>query len=439
MQEISQNHSALTLSQQQAYRDILGFIESKHRFFRLSGYAGTGKSFLMVQVIRWLKEKKFHFAVASPTNKAAKNLQLLCQQQEVKVKVTTVAKLLKLQPVINLDTGNQEFLPKNLAIDGLSDYDVVIIDEFSMLNRDNFKAIQEEIGKTKTQVIFVGDDAQLPPVNEKEPIIATSPQIKHSAILSEIVRYEGAIIRVAEQIRSTPQWNSKIYPFETTSDGSITKLSAEQWISIAVEMFVSKEWQENPDLGRILAWRNKTVESFNQTIRQAIYGKDVKEYLVGEILIAKKPAFRGAKRKKTIILNNSEECQVIGAHKTEHNLKLQWDFYKVPVKTDDDNCFELRILTSQCELQRQKKLQELAQQAKETTDYSERKKRWAMFYELDGLFDNVSYAYALTCHKAQGSSLDYVFLAVNDLHYCPDLQKILYTGLTRTKKTCFVC
>jgi len=439
MKDIGHNKSELTISQQKAYKEILQFLESKHQFFRLSGYAGTGKSFLMGKVIEWLKAKKYSFAVASPTNKAAKNLQSLCHEQKVKVHVTTVAKLLKLQPVVNVETGNQEFLSKNLATDSLSDYEVVIIDEFSMLSRDNFKEIQQEITQTTTKIIFVGDEAQLPPVNEKEPIIATTPEIKHFAVLSEIVRYDGDIVKVAEEIRSIPKWNSKIYPFETTTDKTIIKLSPERWLEKASKMFLTDLWKENADFGRIIAWRNKTVDLYNQIIRRALYGEDVGEYVIGEILIAKKPAFRGTKRKKTIILNNSEECKVTGAYKTEHNAKFNWDFYKVPVISDDGNPIELRILTPEGEMQRQKKLQELAQQARETTEYNEKKKKWALFYELDGLFDNISYAYALTCHKAQGSSLDYVFLAVNDMQYCPDLQKILYTGLTRAKKNCFVC
>lgn len=41
-------------------------------------------------------------------------------------------------------------------------------------------------------------------------------------------------------------------------------------------------------------------------------------------------------------------------------------------------------------------------------------------------------------HKAQGSSIDYVFLDTEDLPGCPDLQKILYTALTRAKIRVFI-
>ena len=41
-------------------------------------------------------------------------------------------------------------------------------------------------------------------------------------------------------------------------------------------------------------------------------------------------------------------------------------------------------------------------------------------------------------HKAQGSSIDRVFLDAENMKYCPDLQKMLYTALTRTKTRAFI-
>jgi hypothetical protein len=38
----------------------------------LGGYAGTGKSFLICHLMKWLADRKFAFVAAAPTNKAAK-------------------------------------------------------------------------------------------------------------------------------------------------------------------------------------------------------------------------------------------------------------------------------------------------------------------------------------------------------------------------------
>ena len=54
------------------------------------------------------------------------------------------------------------------------------------------------------------------------------------------------------------------------------------------------------------------------------------------------------------------------------------------------------------------------------------------------MFDDVTYAYALTVHKAQGSGFNHVFLDTEDMQYCSELQKMLYTALTRTKIKVFI-
>ncbi|WP_198648869.1 AAA family ATPase [Cyanothece sp. BG0011] len=86
--------TGLTRQQQTAYEEMINFIEnSSDQYFRLSGYAGTGKSFLMAKVIEWLKQEDYKYAVAAPTNKAAKNLTQIARSQGIKIEATTVAKL----------------------------------------------------------------------------------------------------------------------------------------------------------------------------------------------------------------------------------------------------------------------------------------------------------------------------------------------------------
>ena len=54
------------------------------------------------------------------------------------------------------------------------------------------------------------------------------------------------------------------------------------------------------------------------------------------------------------------------------------------------------------------------------------------------MFDDVGYAYALTTHKAQGSTIDYVFLDVNDMKRCSARAQLLYTALTRAKQQALI-
>ncbi|VEP18225.1 hypothetical protein H1P_7060002 [Hyella patelloides LEGE 07179] len=50
-------------------------------------------------------------------------------------------------------------------------------------------------------------------------------------------------------------------------------------------------------------------------------------------------------------------------------------------------------------------------------------KQWQSYFDLSRMFDDVGYAYSLTTHKAQGSTIDYVFLDVADMRGCSDQAK----------------
>ncbi|MDJ0650297.1 MAG: AAA family ATPase, partial [Xenococcaceae cyanobacterium MO_188.B19] len=88
----------LTNSQQQALEKLKQFVKSNQQHFRLTGYAGSGKSFLMAQFMKWLLSQRLEFIAASPTNKAAKNLKKIGLENNIDFEVTTVAKLLGQQP-----------------------------------------------------------------------------------------------------------------------------------------------------------------------------------------------------------------------------------------------------------------------------------------------------------------------------------------------------
>lgn len=430
--------SILTVSQSTAYALIIDFIKSNNKkFFRLSGYAGTGKSFLIARVIKYIKksQNKWKFTLASPTNKAARNLQSICLEEGIETKVTTVAKLLGIQPEINIDTGEQEFLANDNG--SIESYDIVFIDEFSMIDKATVETIFKQSNTSKVKIIFVGDDAQLPPINERISLVATHPAIKDEAVLKEVVRYEGEIAKVAEEIRSEAKYNTLDYPFITSSDETIFKLSQKDWLNKALELF-----EEDLESARIIAWRNKTVDNYNKIVRQALYGNEVEDYIMGDILIAKSPVFRKDNDKKIIIFNTSDELTVTGQKKlkTKKFLKQEWEYYEVPVNGGKR---PLLILTPFAEKTRETMLKTIKEKAlTETRNFSVSGKRtqlWSKeFYPLLEAFDNISYGYSCTCHKAQGSSIPNVFLDVMDLRGCSDKQKILYTGLTRAKKTCYV-
>ena len=423
--------SSLTLDQSAALEKMKQFVQTpRQTYFRLTGYAGTGKSFLIVQLMKWLLNQKINFVGGSPTNKAVKNLKKLAAEAQVSIEAHTVARLLGQQPELNENTGKEEFITR--GTDSIGGYQVALIDEFSMISKSNFKDINQAVWHTPTKVIFVGDAAQLPPVGESEPIVATSEHIENEATLSSIVRYEGEIAKVAEEVRSNRIYNKSLYPFKTTSDKTITCLARKDWLERAIAFFKSDEYIENPDHVRFLVWRNKTAASINDYVRSQLWGEDVPDYVPGDRLIAKIPVFRRVsggrgKNKWQIVINNSEECEIAGDATLKTSKPTKWEYWSVPARTDDGLRLDLRILTPESEQLRQERMQELRE-----------RKRWRQYYDTLKSFDNLPYAYAITTHKAQGSSINYIFPDIADMRPCPDLQKILYTALTRAKIQAFI-
>lgn len=423
----------LTKAQQKALEKLKSFLRSNQSFFRLSGYAGTGKSFLICHLIEWLDDCGFEFVIAAPTNKAAKSLIQVGTSVGINIEVKTVAQLLGQQPEINEETGEEEFTSSGDA--EFDDYDVMIVDEFSMISRSNFEEIVQAIALTiDTKVIFVGDEAQLPPVKEQQPMVAISELIEDTATLDEVVRYEGEIAVVGEKIRREEQYNRRMYPFETSDDGTIICQPRQEWLETVTEYFQADECKSNPDYARLLVWRNKTAGNANRYVRSRLWGKDASIFVTGDRLIARKPLFRirpgqKGKNKWGVLLNNSEECSVI-EQPTIKQLsfdKIAYQYRSIPVKTDGGFVVNLSVLTEQGSRLRDEKIK----------DYVE-KKQWNKYFDLSRTFDDVTYAYSLTTHKAQGSSIDYVFLDIEDMQGCPDLQKMLYTALTRAKTRVYI-
>ena len=56
--------------QQQALDLIIQFLHSKKQVFSLVGYAGTGKSTMMKQIIEYLEDKYIRYILCAPTHKA---------------------------------------------------------------------------------------------------------------------------------------------------------------------------------------------------------------------------------------------------------------------------------------------------------------------------------------------------------------------------------
>lgn len=154
----------------------------------LNGAGGTGKSFCTQAVINMLKDNNKSFKLFSPTGKAAKVLSDYTQEN-----ATTIHRGLGYVPP-NTWSYNEEYK---------LDCDVLIIDEFSMTDIFLFKRILDAIDFSRTKLLLIGDNAQLPSVSCGNLLHDfMESHIIPTVTLTKVFRYgEGGLMKVATDVR----------------------------------------------------------------------------------------------------------------------------------------------------------------------------------------------------------------------------------------------
>jgi len=121
----------------------------------LVGGPGTGKSHVIFRFLESLSEKdRQECAVVAPTGRAASRLKEVLQGLEVTAK--TVHNLLRLYPKYGVELSYH-------SVNNPLPYQLVIVDETSMLDQDLFLALVSAM-TTQARLILVGDEHQLPSV-----------------------------------------------------------------------------------------------------------------------------------------------------------------------------------------------------------------------------------------------------------------------------------
>jgi exodeoxyribonuclease-5 len=295
-----------------------------------------------------------------------------------------------------------------------------------MINEEMWLLLIEAVSDLteQTQILFVGDVAQLPPIQEPESQVFT--QIHHRSDLTEVVRYGGAIAVLAESIRNNLT-NRQLPRFETDVNGDRTEgvlvVSRQDWERLLIKAFQSESYQRDSDYVRAVAYTNARVNGLNQTIRRAIYGANTPRFVPGERLVANNPYLIN----DAVILQTSSECEVLDVQTGRSG---SWHVWFLHVLTDEG---KHRTLTMLHELSQDEFTRLLSAYAKD--------KRWREFWDLKNLFADLNYAYCLTIHKSQGSTFQNVFTDVPNALINRNIRErnqLLYVAVTRAAKRLFI-
>ncbi|HEY9877717.1 MAG TPA: AAA family ATPase [Leptolyngbyaceae cyanobacterium] len=419
----------LTEEQWSALQALESFVNSDEKLYLLTGYAGTGKTTLLQVLLNRFRQQRDRRKVVLTafSNKATKVLSRMASFWGLDIDCMTCCQLLALRPVIDDESGRQVFQSDRKQASQIDRFRLVIVDECSMINEEMWGLLVNAVSSlhSRTQLLFVGDAAQLPPVGEPE-----SPcfrQIYQRFDLTQVVRYGGAIGVLAEDIRRNLE-RDRFPRFHTNTNAERTEgcfaiSNRQQWEALMLKAFTSEAYQRNPDQVRSLAYTNRRVNQLNQKIRTAIYGPNAARFVPGERLIAINPCLE----EEAIVLPTSAECEVLQVIKGREG---NWPIWFLEIETEDGKFKTLRVLHESGVADYQAKLSVFANE-----------KRWQEFWDLKQFFHEVDYAYSLTIHKSQGSTFQDVFVDLPSMRANPNVverNQLCYVAFTRAAKRLFI-
>jgi exodeoxyribonuclease-5 len=444
--------TTLTNDQTEALEKISIFLKDPTATsFLLEGGAGVGKTFLLGRLLSSL-DRYTTRAVAAPTHKAINVLRRKLDGFGVEwclgfddytfngtdVITGTTAQLLGISPVITEDQGTEvKFGKKGKGILSKIMPAVTIIDEASMLGRNDAVDLQKHMKAAGCKLIFVGDAGQLPPVKQEAiPFDA----FKHNAKLRQIVRQaEGSkIIELAWAIREGKDW-SGINGAGLTK----TKRIAEQFLDAV------QAPGERPEEARevFIAYTNRIVNAMQERTCQKLYGHAAAAFAPGELVLSACNFYKA----KTLLCSNQDELSVdrfeedqrdatIGVPVVLHHRgdprkgKFLAHYLSPEEMADKRHPYNVELVAR---LEKAQKLQEEIKKMSKSDIFRRekdqlRREAWASYFEWrDNTVISFRHPFAITSHKSQGSTYRQVFADTTDLGRFSS--HALYVAVTRPK------
>ncbi len=440
-------HHIPTQSQEELFLATTEFLAENNfkEVLIVKGYAGTGKTECISAIINALQTLRFRSVLVTPTGRAAKVLAARSGKT-----VSTIHKKIYRQKSAK-DSFGEFVLDKNLHKNT-----IFIVDEASMIGNSGENKLfgsgdllgdllKYVYSSDSCKLIMVGDTAQLPPVGlsispalESATFLAEGIDVKET-YLRDVVRQQSqsGILANATGLRAMVDSSGPYLPkIATTKFNDVIKLSGADLI----EEISSSYDKHGIEDSIIICRSNKRANKFNEGIRNSILWRE-EQLTVGDLVMVVKNSYSW--------VEDFEELDFIANGDILKILKIKgyqelygYRFADVTVSLLDYKNLEidtkiilntLSIETASLNYEDQKKLYfSIAE------DYPDIKNKRALMLKIrENSFFNalqVKFAYAITCHKAQGGQWKNVFIDhgyLTDDMINKDFLRWLYTAFTR--------
>ena len=452
-----------TQEQENAVKMMTDFIfEQEHEsLFLLKGYAGTGKTSLVGALVRSLDALQQRTVLMAPTGRAAKVFSLHAAHPAY-----TIHKRIYRQKSF---TGDMTDFMQGV---NLMKNTLFIVDEASMISNEGLSGTTFGTGRLLDDLIqfvysgegcrlmLVGDTAQLPPVGEElSPALETEilegyGLSVHAITLTQVVRqlsesgilYNATLLRqliVNDDVWAFPQLHLQGFT-------DVVRITGDELLEALEQSYSSNGADETIVVTR----SNARAYAYNQGIRGRILWYD-EEVTSGEKMMVVKNNYHWIKPQKTeepdptqmdfIANGDIATIRRFRHERSEHGFRFADVTLTFPDYEDMevDATIILDTLASEAPALTRQQQESLFQHVWD--DYPEfRNKRDRMKAVKEDPYFNalqVKYAYAVTCHKAQGGQWKHVYVdqgPMSEEQLTPDYFRWLYTALTRATERVYL-
>jgi len=445
-----------TLEQEKVIKRLSDFIflPKNDAAFLLKGYAGTGKTSLFSALVKTLDQLQMKCVLMAPTGRAAKVFSSYAGHPAY-----TIHKKIYRQQTLTADMGTFSLN------DNLSKHTLFIVDEASMISNlglsgsafgsgclldDLVKYVYNGEG---CKLILMGDTAQLPPVGEE-----LSPALYADALRGYGLQVlEETLTQVVRQAQDSGiLWNATVLRQLIVSGDcySLPKIKITGFVDIKIlpgnELIAQLEecYQRDGEDETIVVCRsNKRANIYNKGIRAQILWRESELEGGDRLMVVKNNYYWTQGNKQVDFIANGEMAVVRRVRNEREMYGFRFADVSLILPDCDDVEVEATVLLDTLHSEAPALTKDESERLfngvlEDYADITQKHERMKKLKE-DAYYNalQIKYAYAVTCHKAQGGQWQNVFLDqgyMPEETLTPDYFQWLYTAFTRATGTLYL-
>ena len=444
-----------TVSQKKVVENLSEYLSSPDysSIFILNGYAGTGKTTLIAALVQVLRAMNIPCVLLAPTGRAAKVLA-----QYSGTEAHTIHKRIYRQRT-NADYESKYSLDINRE-KGC----VFIVDETSMLSDStpdgqifgSGSLLEDLITYVRSgrqcRLILVGDDAQLPPVGaDRSPALDAAAMRSYGEVvyssMTDVVRQDAAsgILRNATALRQMLERGEVEVPHIDLNYPDIESIGGGEFLECLEDAYA----RYGRDETIVITRSNKRANRFNEGIRRYILSAEEQIESGDRMMVVKNNYYYTERMEKSPMsfIANGDIALLKRIRRFEDFYGFHFADAVLSFGDYGNTEIECKILldtlsSESPSLTREQSRQLFDEVEKDYMDTASRLKRFRQIREnphYNAL--QVKFAYAVTCHKAQGGQWRAVFVdrcLFGDEPMTRDMLRWLYTAVTRATEKLYL-